>query len=45
MPFPGSSAVAFALPKLIAGRTWIESLPGGNKEIEMKGLGTQPCSG
>ena len=39
-PFPGSSAVAFALPKLTAGRTWIESPQGGDNEIEMKGLGT-----
>ncbi len=38
-PFPGSSALAFALPKLTAGRTWIESPSGGYNEIEMKGLG------
>ena len=27
-----------------AGRTWIESPQGGGNEIEIKGLGTQPCS-
>ena len=47
-PFPGSSALAFALPKLTAGRTWrtwIESPSGGITRSRWKVSGHNPAVG